>query len=76
MPDDIVAYLLTQGVLGLAVLALGIEYVRLRKKVDELQELRYKEAKETLKEVTEVLQGNSQNMALLSEKIVSAKKGR
>lgn len=73
-------YLFTQGVLGVVVVALVTVVIKLYNKserqqlrIEELQELRLQDSKEVTKDVTEVLQGNSQNMRVLSEKIEIAK---
>lgn len=73
-------YLFTQGVLGIVVVALSTVCIKLYSKVEkqqirieELQDLRLADSKEVTKDVTEVLQGNSQNMRVLSEKIEIAK---
>lgn len=73
-------YFFTQGVLGVVVAALSVVVIYQNKKLDkkdarieELQELRLQDSKEVTKDVTEVLQGNSQNMRVLSEKIEIAK---
>jgi hypothetical protein len=69
-------YLFTQGVLGVVVVALSTVCIKLYNKVEkqqlrieELQDLRLADSKEVTRDVTEVLQGNSQNMRILSEKI-------
>lgn len=76
MTDGISNYLFTQGVLGIACIVLGIICVKLYNKtekqqarIEELQDLRLTDSKEVTKEVTEVVQGNSQSLALLSGKI-------
>lgn len=82
-------YLFTQGVLGVAVVALGIVVVYQQKKLDKrdekiqaLQDARLDDNKshtldyrEMAKDNQEVLQLNSQNSALLTAKI-EAVKGR
>lgn len=82
-------YLFTQGVLGVAVIALGIVVVYQQKKLDkkdekiqQLQDFRLDDNKahtldyrEMAKDNQEVLQLNSQNSALLTAKI-EAVKGR
>lgn len=69
-------YLFTQGVLGVVVVALSTVCIKLYNKVErqqlrieELQDLRLDDSKQVTKDVTSVLQGNSQNMRVLSEKI-------
>lgn len=81
MPD-LNTYLFSQGVLGVACLVLGIVCVKLYNKTDrqqqrieELQNLRLADSKEVNKEVTEVLQGNSQSSRILAEKIEAGKRG-
>lgn len=73
-------YLLTQGVLGIACLAMGIIIIYLQRKIDkkdarieELYQLRLADSKEVSKEVTAVLEGNSQSNRILAEKIEIAK---
>lgn len=73
-------YLFTQGVLGVVVVALVTVCVKLYNKVErqqlrieELQDLRLADSKEVTKDVTAVLQGNSQSNALLAAKIEIAK---
>lgn len=73
-------YLFTQGVLGIVVVALSTVCIKLYNKserqqlrIEELQDLRLDDSKQVTKDVTEVLQGNSQNMRVLSEKIEIAK---
>ncbi len=80
MLDSVGSYLLTQGVLGIACIVLGIVCIKLYNKterqqtrIEELQELRLTDSKDVAKDVTEVLSGNSQNMRILSEKIEVAK---
>lgn len=73
-------YLFTQGVLGVVVVALSAVCLKLYNKserqqlrIEELQDLRLADSKDVTKDVTAVLQGNSQNMRVLSEKIEIAK---
>lgn len=80
MEGSITTYLLTQGVLGLAVLVLGLVVVklynkteRLEKEKSDLMEARRLDYKETLSEVSDILQSNSQSNLILAEKIESAK---
>jgi hypothetical protein len=42
---------------------------KLQERIDTLQELRISEGRETLKEVTDIVQGNSQSNRILAEKI-------
>jgi hypothetical protein len=81
--DGVSSFLLTQGVLGVACLVLGGVCIKLynktekqEQKIQELQDLRLADSKEVAKDVTTVLQGNSQAMAVLSEKIEIAKQQR
>jgi hypothetical protein len=78
--QDVPTYLLTQGVLGVAVLVLG--YVcnklynkteRLEKEKTDLMEARRVDTVQTLEKVTDVMQTNSQTNRLLAEKIEAAK---
>lgn len=76
MGDGISSYLFTQGVLGIACLVLGIVCIKLygkterqQARIDQLQELRLADSKEVTKEITEVVQGNSQALALMGSKI-------
>lgn len=80
MPGDVTTYLLTQGVLGVACIILGVVCTKLYNKterqqarIEELQELRLQDSKEVTRDVTEVLQGNSQSNRILAEKIEIAK---
>lgn len=73
-------YLFSQGVLGVVVVALVTVCIKLYNKVErqqlrieELQDLRLADNKEITKDVTAVLQGNSQSNALLAAKIEVAK---
>lgn len=81
--EGVGAYLLTQGALGIATLVLG--YVcgklynkneRLQARIEELHILRLEDSKEVVKEVTEVIQGNSQNMRVFAEKIEVVQQGK
>lgn len=73
-------YLFTQGVLGVVAAALSTVCIKLYNKserqqlrIEELQNLRLEDSKQVTKDVTDVLQGNSQNLRILSEKIEIAK---
>lgn len=73
-------YLFTQGVLGVVVVALSTVCIKLYNKaekqqlrIEELQELRLQDTKEVAKDITDVLQGNSQSNRILAEKIELAK---
>lgn len=77
---DLATPLLTQGVLGIAVVALAIVCIKLYNKTDELQkalnaekDLRLSDSKEMMKEVTEVMRDSIQSDRILSEKIEIAK---
>lgn len=86
--EDVGNYLLTQGVLGVACLVLGLVIIYLQRKIDardktiqELNNLLLSTVKghsgefHTLaKETTEVMRQNSQNVAILSEKIEVGRK--
>ena len=83
MNGEVTTYLFTQGVLGVACIVIGFVAVKLYNKnerqqlrIDELQELRLQDSKEVTKDVTEVLQGNSQSNRILAEKIEVAKAER
>lgn len=89
-PDGITTYLLTQGVLGVAVVVLGFVCVKLYNKNEKLQvekdqlqsekqeiiDARRLESVQITKEVMEVLQSNSQSNALLAAKIEAVKDGK
>lgn len=77
-------YLFTQGVLGVAVLVLSFVCVKLynsreadrkewRTEVKELNALRLQDSKDIAEKVTGVLDNTSQNVRILSEKIVAGK---
>lgn len=82
--QGITTYLFTQGVLGIAVFVLGFICVKLYNKTERLEKEKSDileawrlDSKETTKEVTDVLQGNSQSLLILSEKIeVGKRNGR
>lgn len=74
--EPVSTYLFTQGVLGVVVVALVTVVIklynkteRLQLRIEELQDLRLTDSKEITKDVTEVLQGNSQSNRILAEKI-------
>jgi hypothetical protein len=78
--QDVPTYLLTQGVLGVAVLVLGYVVAklynkteRLEKEKTDLMEARRVDTVQTLEKVTEVMQTNSQTNRLLAEKIEAGK---
>lgn len=78
--DGASTYYLTQGVLGVTVVVLGLVIAMLYKdnkrlekeKIDQL-ELRRVDAIDTTKQVISVLHDSSQNIAILSEKIEISK---
>ncbi len=79
--QGIANYLLTQGVLGIVVLALAIVCIKLYNKIERLEkektailEAWRAETKESGKDALEVLQGNSQSLFYLADKIEVAKK--
>lgn len=74
--DAVSTFYLTQGVLGATVVVLSLVVVKLYNKTERLEKEKTellsqhnKEDKETLKEVTAVMNDTSQNMRILSEKI-------
>lgn len=76
MGDSITTYLLTQGVLGVSCIVLAYVCVKLynrtvalQARIDALQDARLQDSKDVTKDVTAVLEGNAQNMRILSEKI-------
>lgn len=71
---DIGTYFFTQGVLGIICLVLAAVCIKLYNKVSALQDLRLQDSKDVTKDVTTVLQGNSQSNLILAEKIESAKR--
>ncbi len=80
MPGEATTNLFTQGVLGVVVVALVAVVVKLYNKVESLQvkiealhELRLQDSILVTKNITDVLQENSQSFKLLSEKIEAAK---
>lgn len=86
-PDGITTYLFTQGVLGIACVALGWVCIKLYNKNEKIQaekdalqkekqdimDARRLESVQITKEMMEVLQSNSQNNALLAAKIEAVK---
>lgn len=77
-------YLFTQGVLGMVCLALGIALIRIygsreadrkewRDDIKELNAMRLQDSKDVTEKVTAVLDNTSQNIRILSEKIVAGK---
>lgn len=80
MDPNITTYYLTQGVLGVTVVVLIYVVIKLYNKgeakqsrIDELQDLRLQDSKEVTKDVTAVLQGNTQSNLVLAAKIDAAK---
>lgn len=78
--EGVTTYLLTQGVLGIVVVALTVVVGKLYNKtekqqarIEELQDLRLEDSKEVTRDVTAVLQGNAQSNLILAEKIEVAK---
>lgn len=76
-------FLLTQGVLGVSCLVLGVVVVklynkteRLEKEKSDLQEARRLDAVETRTDVTSVLPGISQSLQNISDKIEISKETR
>lgn len=80
---DLATPILTQGVLGVAVVALSIVVIRLYNKIDRVEKEKTDileawrlETKSDGQDALEVLKGNSQNMFYLAEKIEAGKKVR
>lgn len=80
MPGDPATYYLTQGVLGVSVLVLGLVvralWVALQKKEQEkiaILEAWRQETKTDGKEALEIVKGNSQTMFYLADKIEAGK---
>lgn len=80
MPDQIGTYFLTQGVLGVTVLVLAYVCIklyskteRLQARIEELYELRLQDSKQVNKDYSDIVEGNSHNMRLLTEKIEVSK---
>lgn len=71
---DIGTYLFTQGILGVACLALGYVCVKLYNKIQTLQSTMVQDAKDTTKEVVNALNGNTQSNMVLAEKIEASKR--
>jgi cell division protein FtsL len=76
MNESLSTYLLTQGVLGVACLVLGIVVVYLQRKldrkdarIDELQSQRLQDTRELSEETAKVVSDLSQNIRILTEKI-------
>jgi len=84
MEDNLSTYLFTQGVLGVAVLVLGLVCLKLynsreadrkewRAESRELNTLRLQDSKDVGEKVVTVMDNTSQNLRILSEKIVAGK---
>lgn len=71
---DLTTYLLTQGVLGVACIALSIACIKLYNKLQEVQDARLQDSKDVTKEVTTVIQSNTQSNLVLAAKIEAGKK--
>lgn len=71
---DVGTYLFTQGVLGVVCFCLGFVCVRLYIKNQALQDARLQDNKDVTKDVTTVLQANTQSNLLLAAKIEAGKK--
>lgn len=76
-------FLLTQGVLGVACVVLGIVVMRLyskteklQLKIDDLQEARRLDAVETREQVTSILPNLSQSIQNISDKIEISKSSK
>lgn len=69
-------YLFTQGILGVLVFVLAALCWKLYNRIQELQDARLADSKEVTKEVTAVVQGNTNAMSLFSAKIESGKGGK
>lgn len=74
--ENLTAYLFTQGVLGVGCLVLGWVCVKLytkneklQQRIDELHGLRLEDSNRSRDILTDVLQDNTQNMRVFSEKI-------
>lgn len=73
-------FFLTQGVLGVTCVVLGLVIAKLYNKIEklqlrieELQDMRLQDSKEVTTHVTGVLSDSSQNLRILSEKIEVAR---
>ena len=80
MDNNVATFYLTQGVLGVTVIVLIYVIIKLYNKcegqqtrIGELQDLRLQDSKEVTKDVTAVLQGNTQSNLVLAAKIDAAK---
>ena len=81
--DEPTTFLLTQGVLGVAVVLLIAVAAKFYKKIEDQQDQMIKlldsrriESNETTKMVVEVLKESSQNIAILTAKIEAGKADR
>lgn len=80
---DLATPILTQGVLGVAVVALAIVVVRLYNKIESLQkekaeilEAWRQEGNTKYADSLRIIQGNSENILFMAEKIEAAKKAK
>lgn len=73
MPDDVTNFFFTQGILGILVVVEAFVIVKLYNKLEAINEARRVDDKQTLKEVTSVLQENSQSNYVLAAKIETGK---
>jgi len=71
MTDAAIGILLQYGLAGVGLLALGIAYVRKDKKLDETQEKRIAESRETVKAIEQ----NTNTLEMLTEVIRDRKLG-
>jgi hypothetical protein len=61
--DEVTKYFLGQGVLGVIIVALGVALVALYKKVNEIQEKRIAESRESIKAIEQ----NTNTLETLTE---------
>lgn len=80
-PDSPASYYFTQGVLGFTVVVLAYVVIKLYSKtesqqkiIDEQRDLRLQDSKEVVRDVTSVMQSNTDNMRILTEKIEVGKR--
>ena len=83
MPNDLSTYYLTQGVLGVTVVALAVVAIILARHIVQLYkeqkadaEARRVEDKATLEKVSGILEANTQSNLILAEKIEAGKTRR
>lgn len=81
--EGVTPILLQQGIAGVAILAEAFVILRLyndgktlQNKYDNLQEARRLDAKETTAKVTQPLEGISQTLGLIYDKLEDSKRGR